>query len=887
MENSLSNPIMNGSKYYSDETSVVNVTLQNVSKYFRCVYVLVKKTDEQIPINFYMKDINEDIFKQMTDKLLIWKTSIDIIKNEKHFDKTSILNKTLMEPFNQFNFDMSNNILILPILNISFKNLFSYLNNIEGSNLDKIYNLVVLSKYFDDDLDNIKNQLHLQNVIKNMEESNYWKMPYNCLSNLTKEFKYRKFHNSFRNKMKETNLDSDTRDNYLDMIFKTSKYVDASAVIEKSGYKLYNLTYPTNFTKEDITNLFSTLDEKNRYYLFSNLMVSKKYCHLVVNNENILGMMTDELKSKAPLFRYLMGYSWLRFYFEESIKKRNLKITDDIIFDINTASKLPVYPFSINFPKMNPYMPIMVDDKVLNAENNIGGLKDYKYTDSTTQYQNQGICNLNEFKRRLNLFVNNNPENDLFNEIEWSKWKVAIGGSIMSACLPKQHKLVNMFSEGSHDDKLIRYFNEYYASSDIDVMFGQEDIFDYLEAVNNFHNQIVVNTCIIHSPYAEPEHIKLKQLFQIHFCVNEEWVKKNITNQNITFDFVFKNIEEKDVQSLFIPFIEESYKKYIEKQTKELSAEKIEIIRRNHPDYFQKLNEYDIKIHISLSKESSKESTEDNKSDKDSTNDTYQKYNELKVNYKYRIVSPYFNHPLEIFKITGNDHMGAVSQFHLPCVRAFYNGSNVYMTPSCISAHLTYMNIDYKYFSGSKDPIEIINKNRMRGFGTWLNENEIKNFIKYSSQVPTWANLYGKNNSNGLVRNLGGLSFAHKIFHPRLINVDEYYDAPPVNLENGYNDNYEGIEIKNVEEMSFEYLNKFKINTTEIDMTSFTTIKHDGFIAPLEKWIIDAYYNYSKMNNKLTKDSSGNNTNPLDPKNLEMPPLISLVYEKVNVVANN
>jgi hypothetical protein len=153
--------------------------------------------------------------------------------------------------------------------------------------------------------------------------------------------------------------------------------------------------------------------------------------------------------------------------------------------------------------------------------------------------------------------------------------------------------------------------------------------------------------------------------------------------------------------------------------------------------------------------------------------------------------------------------------------------------------------------------------------------------------------LYGKNSSNGLVRNLGGLTLAHKIFHPRLINVDEYYDAPPVNLENGYNDNYEGCEIKSAEQMSFEYKNKFKINTNEIDMTSFTTIKHDGFIAPLEKWIIDAYYNYSKMNNKLTKDSSGNyikdisgNNNPLDPKSLEMPPLISLVYEKIDIIDN-
>jgi hypothetical protein len=156
MENSLNNPIMNSTKYYSDGTSVINVTLQNVSKYFNCVYVLVKKGDDQVPINFYMKDITENTFKQMGDKLLLWKTSIDIIKNEKHFDRSSISNKNLMESFNQFKFDMSENILVLPILNISFKNLFSYLHNIEGNNLDKIYNLVVLSKYFNDDISNFK-----------------------------------------------------------------------------------------------------------------------------------------------------------------------------------------------------------------------------------------------------------------------------------------------------------------------------------------------------------------------------------------------------------------------------------------------------------------------------------------------------------------------------------------------------------------------------------------------------------------------------------------------------------------------------------------------------------------------------------------------------------
>ena len=72
----------------------------------------------------------------------------------------------------------------------------------------------------------------------------------------------------------------------------------------------------------------------------------------------------------------------------------------------------------------------------------------------------------------------------------------------------------------------------------------------------------------------------------------------------------------------------------------------------------------------------------------------------------------------------------------LPIVRSYYDGNTVYITPSCISACMTFLNMDYKYFAGSKDPIEIINKYRSRGFGTILNENEIKRLLEYSSVVP-------------------------------------------------------------------------------------------------------------------------------------------------------
>jgi hypothetical protein len=165
-------------------------------------------------------------------------------------------------------------------------------------------------------------------------------MPYNCLSNLTEPFKDRRFFKKRILKNKDKNKEDN--EDYLNMIHKPKKYVAASNNNEKNGYKFYNISSSCNYSKEDIFNMLETLDNTNKYYLFANLMVSKKLCHLVVNNEKVLDLMRDELLSKAPLFRYLMGYAWLRFYFDESIKKRNINIKDEFIFDINKLSKLNV-----------------------------------------------------------------------------------------------------------------------------------------------------------------------------------------------------------------------------------------------------------------------------------------------------------------------------------------------------------------------------------------------------------------------------------------------------------------------------------------------------------------------------------------------------------------
>ena len=813
MESLQSNPLMLNTKWVTISSTSVELSQSSISKYFQDVFVLVKKNDEQVPIKYYNKEIQKEIIEQMKDNLILWKVSVNILKNKKMFDRICIFTKEYCEMFNQFGFTFKDNNIVLPILNISFKNLIDYLGNSDGYTLDKLYNLILLSGYFDDDFTNIKFQMKLQSKIKSLEECNYWEMSYNCLANLTKFYKERKIDKSL-GKKKETNYNKNNeKEDYLYNSYKSNKYVDASNIITNNGYKMYNVSNSCNYSKDEIYELIKSLDNKNQYYLVTNLMVSKKYCHLIVNNEKVLDLMKDEFVSKAPLFRYLMGYAWLRFYFEESIKKRNTTINDEFIFDINTASKLPIYPFNINFPKMNPYMPIMVCDKVLSASTNIGSLKNYKLNDSSKQYCNQGICNLDEFRDRLNLFVTNKIENNLFNNVEWVKWKIVICGSVMTACIQKYHPLVNLFQPQSINEKLIRYFNEYYATSDIDIMFSHNNTLDYIDAVENFFNQIVVNTCVIY-PYAEPEHVKLKKHFQLHFCINDEWIKKNIVNNNITYSFIYNNIEDSQVILLFKPFIEDYYKNHLRMELKIFNEW---FLKTRYIDYFKKIDEYDIKIHIN------------------------KKIDEpiIKINYKYRITCPHFNHPLELFKTSESESMGTISQFHLPCVRALYNGDNVYMTPSCITSHLTFMNIDYKYFVCKTNPFEIINKYRMRGFGTWLNKDEIKHFWKYSLEEPFWQKMY---NPNSLVINWGSLPLSHNLFHPRMINEDKYFDVQYVCLDDKYNDSFKGDEVKTIEELNQEIKSKNNDKFEYVGMEKFVNIDTNGKIKPLQKWIIDAYY---------------------------------------------
>ena len=101
-------------------------------------------------------------------------------------------------------------------------------------------------------------------------------------------------------------------------------------------------------------------------------------------------------------------------------------------------------------------------------------------------------------------------------------------------------------------------------------------------------------------------------------------------------------------------------------------------------------------------------------------------------NYRFKFKFNKINREIEYFKTGSEDFFDIVARFHLPCVRAYYQGDNVYMLPSCITAMMTGINIEYKYFAGIRDPVDIINKYNRRGFGIILNSTELEQYKKFN-----------------------------------------------------------------------------------------------------------------------------------------------------------
>ena len=750
----------------------INEDITNIINFdnFEDVYILLSTCDS-IPKQFYYLEVSEELFNKVSEKLIIYKVGKSILNVTSHKYNSVMVAKQNLLKYNVFNYELTNNNLVIPILDINYCNIQNYLDQFINTNksslLKNIYNFIMLNNHFKVD-DNISNNKLLY-MINNSDFSKFW-------SN-------------------QKNLNINKNDIYYHKII---GYEEINKTIKNVIFLENDDTIIEEINKNDIYELFLKINNKCRFLLFCNLLVSNNYCHLVINNYKLLELMKKYLNEPKfnKLFKYIIGYTWLKLYLDEV--KGDLS---NNMFDINTATLLPRFSFSQKNFKNNPYIPIICYDNI-------------DYISGVNSDFCNGINNLDGFKKYLNIYCSSNESLNIFENINFKEYNMVICGSTITACSQKEPLLMELFNEKT----LLNYFSEYYPNADIDIMFlvdsNKSDNFiidnyniEFINRVRQFYNQINQNICNINKPYAESSHNKLvcNKHVKLYLTIDkiiEVLNKADIydinntkTNQEL-YRYLNNNDSIEERTKLFLPIYQEMYNN--------LSINKDEFI--DYPELFDE----NIIFKVCMS---------DNIS--------------VDISFKYYITSPYINHKLELFCIKNNTQNGCnetfnslISKFYLPCVRGYYDGNNVYMTPSCVSSYLTNMNIDYKEFHHNIN--NIIIKYHMRGFGTFMN-NSKKRKIKTFLQSITFNKIY----NSSLSLNYYGLEemFNNKIYKPRFHIPELYENSDYIDTVNRYK------KYKNIKPIITNYSDDILNSQIHLKI-----IDDDNNICKLKKWIINLYF---------------------------------------------
>ena len=199
---------------YDDNGRNVNILKSNVMKYCKTLYTLIplKKIDY---MDILFSEFNEDNIKDF----ILYKCSNRLLKSDSHYNNLIYINKDLIQICNKFNYDLEEDIFVVPIFNSTFNNIKNYVDSYnEKENLKFIYNMVILMNEFNP-TNKYKNDIIIKNMILSLKDSDYWANFSNCKLNLTREFDKRRFNiKLFRNMSDQTEVK-----NFLEMLEKENK----------------------------------------------------------------------------------------------------------------------------------------------------------------------------------------------------------------------------------------------------------------------------------------------------------------------------------------------------------------------------------------------------------------------------------------------------------------------------------------------------------------------------------------------------------------------------------------------------------------------------------------------------------------------------------------
>lgn len=510
--------------------------------------------------------------------------------------------------------------------------------------------------------------------------------------------------------------------------------------------------------QETITQMFMSLNDNQSIYNFFNAMAtSKRHCHLVVNNPQILMRMSNLFKKYDEIYRYVLTYPMLTLYVEECILRNRITRNARCVFTIETAHQLPIYPFTPNHVHASPYNVIQVKQSEL--VENMYGLEFIK------NHYGYGIDTLEGFRRKFNIFTTHRSDTNIFDGIDWSH--IVVSGSTISACIPTRSPLVHtcgVAKDAPLDEQYDAFFKKYYGTSDIDVLCATTQIDVFFDETDKLIKQVRKNLKLTD----DSQEITVKPIAMSRIFIHDSIVDRYFEDLS---KICAEIVEPADVRKIlkkcgsgkkaetmtqYRGVIEYFYKIYVDAKNKKYEG--VEARNIIHAMYLNRsfdakhsqdmtlamFNHFSIQI-VSQPRYKNGKSSEcimiesgpvPNKEDGIITDLLC-----VEDSYRFKVENASPSGPLyrsfEVFRAIGDDPFSTIHAFHLPCVRGFYDGKMVYMTASCVYSHLTYMNLDYKYFAGTQQPLEIVNKYLHRGYGLYMSKHEINSLhtIKIKSDI--------------------------------------------------------------------------------------------------------------------------------------------------------
>ena len=773
-----------------------------------------------------IKQINDTVFKKLMYNEIHKKGRFVIPKSkiEKEFDTSLNVNKDELE--------------VILMTQLSESQLNNYLETYEdeSDNIEKYAEFLSIIKYIQINPDKFKIKRKFDLMLASISE--YWEDPSNCNFTLTNKFIDRRFNNSnyignnevINNTVLGSNkneIDWNSHEiNYLNDILRDNNW-------KEMCLKKYHLSKISSFTNSDIISIYNQLPtDYMKYNFICNMLCSRSHCHLILNSYEFLQLSKPFFDKYKLIFKYLIGYSWLTLKNEEYHIYNKITDSDRIIFDIDTANLLPVYPFTWDDINQNPYAAVLIDKEVLDLKNNclsLNMMRNYeKY---------YGVCNSQEFSKRLNIFVNGTNTKGILDHVDWSC--CCITGSVMTACGMKYNPLIDISKTSNNINELsvgdlASYFFHYYQDSDIDLICNKDSIIDFIDVVNTLVDKLPKGKTTIENVHTGT--IVLSD----EFILNElENIKKVLKVDKIDLEFVKSNYLSQDIKNYFydkfyIPWKAEQLEKItkLNKHNNNLFKEYLKLIPREefrmyNLDYEldeDKMKKKDYEKYFYLNELYGIE-TEQNKLAA-----------KLSESVRFKVKSPGVK-TFEIFKSRDENFFSTVSKFHMGFVRAIWNGKTVKCLPSYITSMMVQMAVDYKYFASIRDPIEIVNKYRSRGFGIILNDYEklhmaYYNSVKSKNDVNSkWIEMYKVNlkNKKSIEDIFGVKKSSDDIFKP-----SKYFMGLPQDCFKNINH-----DITTTFEESFNTL----ITPALSSLSKYKAINDNGKINPLKREIITMGWN--------------------------------------------